>query len=114
MNFERRPRRVNVKLVKKSMWECIDDDLRNKSLNQSGEKENNENDMETANLESFNFSDLREKLQTVLTGETRENLTPSMALVCVLYLANEKGLELEQTDGSLTNFAIKHPDLLKN
>ena len=29
-----------------------------------------------------------------------ENLTPEMALVCVHYLANEKGLELEQTSES--------------
>ena len=31
-----------------------------------------------------------------------------MALVCVLYLANEKGLELEQTSES--NFLIKAPE----
>ena len=37
-----------------------------------------------------------------------ENLTPAMALVCVLYLANEKGLELEQTSES--NFLIKAPE----
>ena len=35
----------------------------------------------------------------------QENLTPAMALVCVLYLANEKRLELENVHcvwGSLT------------
>ena len=38
-----------------------------------------------------------------------ENLTPAMALVCVLYLANEKNLELEQAEGSDHDFIIKAP-----
>ena len=32
-----------------------------------------------------------------------------MSLVCELYLANEKNLELEQPDGDSTNFLIRAP-----
>ena len=106
MTFERRPRRVNVKHVKKCMWELIDNDHKNSSS--TSQKENLEN-----SEHSYNFSDLRNELDGILTGDTKDNLTPSMALVCVLYLANERGLELEQSD-NLTDFNIKHPEIIKN
>ena len=74
-------------------------------------KENSivENDAEVPET-NFKFSDLREQLDSVLTGETRENLTGPMALVCCLYLANEKGLELVQEDGQMDDFKIIHPE----
>ena len=37
-----------------------------------------------------------------------EKFSTAMALVCVLYLANEKGFELEQTSES--NFLMKAPE----
>ena len=64
--------------------------------------------------QNFNFSDLREQLDGVLTGETRENLTGPMALVCCLYLANEKGLELVQEEGQMDDFQILHPEATKS
>jgi len=106
MKFDRRNRRVNVKTVKKEMWNVIKE-AREKSFL---EKENIENEAEEpeANFGTTTFTDMQEELQSKLEGENKENLTPAMALVCVLYLANEKGLELEQTSES--NFLIKAPE----
>lgn len=106
MKFDRRNRRVNVKTVKKEMWNVIKEAKQKSFI----EKENieNEADEPEMNLGATTFTDMQEELQSKLEGENKENLTPAMALVCVLYLANEKGLELEQTSES--NFLIKAPE----
>ena len=97
---------MNVRKVKESMWTLIDQDHKNSST--TSEKENEENDCERS-ARDYTFNDMREELKSVLTGDTRENLTPAMSLVCLLYLANEKGLELKQEPGNLSNFAIVAP-----
>jgi len=108
MNYDKRARRVNVRVVKNEMWGIIED-ARDKSL--SEEKENLENDAEPdlASVQATTFSELRLDLDDKLEGDNRENLTPAMALVCVLYLANEKNLELEQNDEMNNDFLIRAP-----
>ena len=54
--------------------------------------------------EKITFLQLREDLNDVLEGDDKKNLTTGMSLGCVLYLANENGLELQNT--SLSDFTI--------
>jgi hypothetical protein len=105
MKFDRRARRVNVKLVKKEMKNLIETHKDNSICEN---EENEENGSEVDFIPATTFTDMQQELQSVLTGEDKDNLTPAMALVCVLYLANEENLELEQTTDR--DFIIKAPN----
>ena len=74
MSFERRPRRVNVKQVKKCMWELIDQD--HKSSSSTSGKENGDANAqeELPPTHSYNFSDLRTELDGVLKGDTKDRV----------------------------------------
>ena len=69
MKFDRRNRRVNVKTVKKEMWNVIKE-AREKSFL---EKENIENEAEEpgANFAATTFNDMQEELQSKLEGENK-------------------------------------------
>ena len=69
MKFDRRNRRVNVKTVKKEMWNVIKE-AREKSFL---EKENIENEAEEpeANFGTTTFTDMQEELQSKLEGENK-------------------------------------------
>ena len=69
MKFDRRNRRVNVKTVKKEMWNVIKE-AREKSFL---EKENIENEAEEpeANFCATTFTDMQEELQSKLEGENK-------------------------------------------
>ena len=69
MKFDRRNRRVNVKTVKKEMWNVIKE-ARQKSFI---EKENIENEAEEpeANFGATTFTDMQEELQSKLEGENK-------------------------------------------
>ena len=69
MKFDRRNRRVNVKTVKKEMWNVIKE-AREKSFL---EKENIENEAEepAANFSATTFTDMQEELQSKLEGENK-------------------------------------------
>jgi len=99
INFDRRPRRVNVRRVKGQMKNLIEADVNNTKSR-----------LESSFVEEepvYDFSKLRNELDDCLDGDDRKNLTTSMSLVCLLYLANEQGLELVQEDGNFKDFTIK-------
>ena len=69
MKFDRRNRRVNVKTVKKEMWNVIKE-AKQKSF--TG-KENIENEAEEpgTNLNATTFTEMQEELQSKLEGENK-------------------------------------------
>ena len=75
-------------------------------MSDSSDKENSFAN-EADEMELMTFRQLRSDLNDVLDGEDKQNLTTGMSLGCVLYLANEKGLELKST--SLNDFTIYKP-----
>jgi len=100
INFDRRPRRVNVRRVKGQMKNLIESEAQN---SKSRLEENALDGEEPV----YDFTKLRNDLDECLDGDDRKNLTTSMSLVCLLYLANERGLELIQEDGNFKDFKIK-------
>ena len=69
MKFDRRNRRVNVKTVKKEMWNVIKEAKQKSFI----EKENIENEAEEpeANFGATTFTDMQEELQSKLEGENK-------------------------------------------
>ena len=69
MKFDRRNRRVNVKTVKKEMWNVIKEAKQKSFI----EKENIENEAEgpETNCAATTFVDMQEELQSKLEGENK-------------------------------------------
>ena len=69
MKFDRRNRRVNVKTVKKEMWNVIKEAKQKSFI----EKENIENGAEEpgTNLNATTFTEMQEELQSKLEGENK-------------------------------------------
>ena len=69
MKFDRRNRRVNVKTVKKEMWNVIKE-AREKSFIEKENIENEAQEPET-NFGATTFTDMQEELQSKLEGENK-------------------------------------------
>ena len=69
MKFDRRNRRVNVKTVKKEMWNVIKEAKQRSFI----EKENIENEAQEpgTNLNATTFTEMQEELQSKLEGENK-------------------------------------------
>ena len=76
MKFDRRNRRVNVKTVKKEMWNVIKEAKQKSFI----EKENIENEAEEpgTNLGATTFTEMQEELQSKLEGENKGKTGPGI------------------------------------
>ncbi|ODV61417.1 uncharacterized protein ASCRUDRAFT_69919 [Ascoidea rubescens DSM 1968] len=109
---------MNVKLLKEDLWECLEDSLNNKDKSIENMGENNEHSR--TYISSSGFLNKRQKLSllTLLNEEhdlkfssvmtklygkyagskDQTEISTSYCFICLLHLANEKGLEIENTD----------------
>ncbi|CAH2351756.1 condensin complex subunit 2 [[Candida] railenensis] len=100
INFSKVAKRVDVKLLKENLWEC----LNNEKASIQGDKYENESSVEEATKEDClvsvdhtiqqNFSETIGLLNSKYTSDQLSNLSTSFCFICVLHLANEHGLEL--------------------
>lgn len=128
VHYERFAKRVDVKKLKGSIWDHLekkvakskakedatggkpnDVEQADTSLNESGKRprgpEEDGKDEEEEQLETT-FENVVENV----AGKVPSNVTVSFYFICVLHLANEKGLELVGQD-DLRNFQIRKDDL---
>lgn len=56
------------------------------------------------------FSDVLESLPSTLPNEVMKNVNVPFAFICLLHLANEKGLEISQEKDNLTELFIQIPE----
>lgn len=74
INYARKAKKVNVKLVKKEFWNILEQSRANKTVS---------------------FKEVQDKLchtPGLLPEEDQQNLTPAFCFLCLLHLANEHGL----------------------
>jgi len=102
IGYSRNSKFVDVKLVKKHLWNCIEQDI-------SGleEQKGKTKDRQIANE---SFQDLVKRTVSKMPKGECENLSAAVCFICALHLCNEKNLEL-QTDPErpLGDFAIVAP-----
>merc|ERR1711904_359365 len=84
IGYSRNSKFVDVKLVKKHLWDCISEDL-------VAAKSANKELMETS------FQGLVSRCVDRLPRSECDNLSVQVCFICVLHLCNEKGIEI-QTD----------------
>ncbi|XP_075229930.1 non-SMC condensin I complex subunit H [Lycorma delicatula] len=95
------PKRVNMKQLKETVWNLMD--LEGDKENQSGNLLNGR-----SSDNAVKFSDLYLELPKHLPTDSRNDLSPALAFLSVLHLANEKMLRLTSLDKDLlTNFTIQ-------
>lgn len=101
IGYSRNSKFVDVKLVKKHLWDCISEDI------SAAQSENQGKNRVVANQ---SFQDLvRRTVRRMPKGET-ENLSVAVCFICALHLCNEKNLELAPEPTRLGgDFAIVGP-----
>jgi len=79
IGYSRNSKFVDVKLVKKHLWGCLEKDLNKKT--KEGEK--------------HSFQDLVSRTISAMAKGECENLSAAVCFICALHLCNEKNLELK-------------------
>jgi hypothetical protein len=88
IGYSRNSKFVDVKLVKKHLWDCMSEDIEDaKAASKADSKK----------LVNTSFQDLVSRTVGRLPKGETENLSVAVCFICALHLCNEKGLEL-QTD----------------
>mmetsp|Transcript_67046 Transcript_67046/g.175808 ORF Transcript_67046/g.175808 Transcript_67046/m.175808 type:complete len:740 (-) Transcript_67046:247-2466(-) len=88
IGYSRNSKFVDVKLVKKHLWDCMSEDIEDAKLAIKSDKNN---------LVNTSFQALVNRTVSRLPKGETENLSVAVCFICALHLCNEKGLEL-QTD----------------
>eukprot|EP00435_Cladocopium_sp_Y103_P048511 s541_g14.t1 len=92
IGYSRNSKFVDVKMVKKHLWGCLEKDLA------SGSKESNA---------THSFQDLVSRTVSAMPKGDCENLSAAVCFICALHLCNEKNLELKTDPANpLGDFAI--------
>ncbi|ETI45346.1 hypothetical protein F442_09986 [Phytophthora nicotianae P10297] len=119
VHYERFAKRVDVKKLKGSIWDHLEKKVSKKenasdnveatgdtdcavALNESGKRPREEETDEGDESLETTFENVVENV----AGKVPSNVTVSFYFICVLHLANEKGLELKGQD-DLRNFQIR-------
>jgi hypothetical protein len=93
IGYSRNSKFVDVKLVKKHLWDCISEDL-------AEAKTANKEKMETS------FQGLVTRCLSRLPRSECENLSIQVCFICALHLCNEKNVEIQLGDTPLGNFTV--------
>lgn len=103
ISYAKTAKRIDIKKLKKAMWDTL-------TAEADQDKENiPENEEEGSNLddqdESHSFKEMYQTLPGRLSHDANKNLSVPIAFVCLLYLANEKGLHLTASE-DMADFSI--------
>uniref|UniRef100_A0A1B6GHK2 Condensin complex subunit 2 n=1 Tax=Cuerna arida TaxID=1464854 RepID=A0A1B6GHK2_9HEMI len=95
IKYSARPIQVNMLHLKESIYKIIDQEIRNKTHRE----EQSYNPGPNMNIGTFTpetkFSDILQKLPSVLEKRTAEDVSPAIVFVALLTLANENNLDLQ-------------------
>lgn len=125
LNYAKTAKRVNVKLLKNNIWKVLDLAADSSSTDYDGNtnNDNNDDDADDNNNNNDNrnnnrphrtslsntptvskvevekkFTDVAQDLKKVYPGKQMSEISTSFCFICVLHLANEKGLVIEDND----------------
>ena len=105
-------KKVDVKRLKKELWEELDITTAPKQLSQTQNEEKDDEDIEDCDRSiegilteepTVSFKDTVVKLGAT---ESQEDVSLPFYFICVLHLANEKGLKLSNGEHGLNDFTI--------
>ncbi|EAL61389.1 hypothetical protein DDB_G0292066 [Dictyostelium discoideum AX4] len=104
INYARVSKKIDVKSLKTSVWSIIDSDDNNNNNNNNNSQRNSEN-IDECSFGSL-IDDLKEEQNQLRLNNkpTAGEVSIPLAFICVLHLANEKNLTLNQDN--INNFII--------
>ncbi|ODQ79299.1 hypothetical protein BABINDRAFT_176847 [Babjeviella inositovora NRRL Y-12698] len=98
LSFARVVKRVDVKLLKRNLWECFEKTSHKRS---GGTEESIEAGIDRSNSdlsrkeeETYRFTELAREVNAKYAPEMRKDISTSFLFICLLHLANENGLEI--------------------
>lgn len=105
VNYAKTATKVNVKLLKDNIWNIMD-------MNKPNENDNTKlGNADNAPEEGQRvFSDLVRGLETVYLPQQMSEISTSYCFICVLHLANEQGLVLENNNDHSELYIRKDPN----
>jgi len=103
IGYSRNSKFVDVKLVKKHLWGCLEQDIA--GLEEAGDKKSKERQ-----IANESFQDLVGRTVSKMPKGECENLSVAVCFICALHLCNEKNLELKvDPEKPLGDFAVVAP-----
>ncbi|KAI9987664.1 hypothetical protein PInf_023708 [Phytophthora infestans] len=107
VHYERFAKRVDVKKLKGSIWDHLEKKVsKDEVVEEAGDAENALNESGKRPREPEADETTFKSVVENVAGKVPSNVTVSFYFICVLHLANEKGLELKGQD-DLRNFQIR-------
>lgn len=107
VNYAKTAKKVNVKVLKDNIWDALSIKMDHPPVDEAGQPVQEDNsptgDHEGAH-EERKFTEVVQDLKKVYPAQQMADISTSFCFICVLHLANEKGLVIEGTPdyGDLT------------
>jgi len=100
IGYSRNSKFVDVKLVKKHLWSCIEQDIEGLSEKQSKDRQ----------IANHSFQNIVSRTIKKMPKGECENLSVAVCFICALHLCNEKDLELQvDSKKPMGDFAVVAP-----
>ncbi|THH28569.1 hypothetical protein EUX98_g5607 [Antrodiella citrinella] len=100
VNYAKRAKRVDVRKLKENIWKGLDIVVAELKENADEDVDMDADDQETTNPEDGRvFNSVISGLQKSYPRDKMEEISTSFCFICLLHLANEKGLKIEAEDG---------------
>lgn len=101
-------KKVDVKRLKKDLWVQLEKETTAPAQEISDEEkmEFDAEDEDESNINSDNIVSFKDTVTKLGATEAQEDVSLPFYFICVLHLANEKGLKLDNGDHGLADFVI--------
>ncbi|KAH7188630.1 condensin complex subunit 2/barren [Fusarium flagelliforme] len=94
VQYARVAKKVDVRRLKEELWKGMDNDILGKQPEPAASPDNPKQEDEP-----LKFTEVMNNLQTVYPKPVMDDISTSFCFICLLHLANEKGLVIENTPG---------------
>ncbi|KNC85072.1 hypothetical protein SARC_02732 [Sphaeroforma arctica JP610] len=103
IGYARTAKQVDVRMLKKKLWSQINTDKPpNDTPEAEGGDQNKENEADNNQTgQDISFKSVCQQVQSTLSTNQSRDVSVPISFVCLLHLANEKGLSIEQLDPEL-------------
>lgn len=93
INYERRSKKINVRLLKKNLWEATKGQVLHNSETAKAVE-----DVGSVTHHDLKLSNIVKDTYIKYQGREKADLSTSFFFICMLHIANEEGLTIEKTD----------------
>ncbi|PHH70406.1 hypothetical protein CDD80_6041 [Ophiocordyceps camponoti-rufipedis] len=98
VQYARRAKKVDVRRLKEEMWRAMDLDEGGRRLPTPPADDGHHSlDSTEKQAESLTFTSILTSLQKAYPKQAMDDISTSYCFICLLHLANEKGLEIDKT-----------------